>query len=155
MVLQRVLTASVAVGDSRVAAIGPGLLLYVGIERGDGPEEIRWMAEKVASLRVFADLQGRMNLDVRDVGGEVLSVSQFTLPSRIGRGRRPDFTRAMEPDPAEALFEAFNGHLGGLCPLQKGVFGAHMRVQSENDGPVTFLLERNPVPAERPEDVSE
>ncbi len=142
LVLQRVSRAEVAVGGAVQAAIGRGLLLLAAVEAGDGESEIAWMAEKVLHLRVFPDPQGRMNRSVVEVGGEILSVSQFTLASRIGRGRRPDFGSAEEPQRARRLLESFNEQLAREVPLRRGVFGAMMEVALVNDGPVTFVLER-------------
>ncbi len=142
VVAQRVSQASVEVDGREVASIGPGLLLLVGIEKGDGEKEIGFMAEKILHLRVFADAGGRMNLDVGETGGEILSVSQFTLAARNKKGRRPDFTGAEEPGRAEALYARFNSLLAAGAPVATGVFGAMMEVRSVNSGPVTIILEK-------------
>jgi D-tyrosyl-tRNA(Tyr) deacylase len=139
---QRVSQASVEVEGRIVGAIGRGLLLLVGIEKGDGEKEIAFMADKVLNLRVFADAAGKMNLDIRDSGGEILSISQFTLAARSPKGRRPDFSNAEEPGRAEALYSRFNTLLQAVVPVAAGVFGAMMEVRSVNSGPVTIILEK-------------
>lgn len=139
---QRVSEAAVAVAGREVGRVGRGLLLLVGIEKGDGEREIAFMADKVLHLRVFADDQKRMNLDVQQVQGGVLSISQFTLAARSKKGRRPDFTNAEEPVRARELFERFNALLRAAVPLATGEFGAMMDVSSVNQGPVTIVLER-------------
>lgn len=140
---QRVSEAAVAVAGREVGRIGRGLLLLVGIEKGDGEREIAFMADKVLHLRVFADEQERMNLDVQQVRGGVLSISQFTLAARNKKGRRPDFTNAEEPVRARELFERFNALLRAAVPLATGEFGAMMDVRSVNSGPVTIVLEKS------------
>lgn len=142
VVVQRVLRAHVDVGGITVGRIGAGLLLLVGIEKGDGEREIGFMADKVLNLRVFADDSGRMNLNVQDCAGEVLSISQFTLAARGKKGRRPDFSNAEEPHRAEELWARFNGLLAAAVPLCTGTFGAKMDVHSVNSGPVTIILEK-------------
>jgi D-tyrosyl-tRNA(Tyr) deacylase len=142
IVAQRVSQAGVAIDGREIARIGRGLLLLVGIEKGDGEGDIACMADKVLHLRVFADEAGKMNLDVRQVRGGVLSVSQFTLAARNKKGRRPDFTQAEEPGRARELHERFNSLLRAVVPLAAGEFGAMMEVRSLNDGPVTIILER-------------
>ncbi len=142
VVAQRVSQAAVAVAGREVGRVGRGLLLLVGIEKGDGEREIAFMADKVLHLRVFADGQERMNLDVRQVQGGVLSISQFTLAARNKKGRRPDFGNAEEPARARELFDRFNALLRAAVPVATGEFGAMMDVSSVNDGPVTLVLER-------------
>jgi D-tyrosyl-tRNA(Tyr) deacylase len=141
VVAQRVVRAAVEAGGRTVGEIGRGLLLLVGIEKGDGEKEIAFMADKVLNLRIFPDDQDRMNLSVRDVRGGILSVSQFTLAARNKKGRRPDFTLAEEPGKAKALYERFNCLLAAV-PVATGVFGAMMDVSSVNSGPVTIILEK-------------
>ena len=126
-----------------LSRIGTGLLLLVGIEKGDGEKEIGFMAEKILNLRIFADGSDKMNLSVQDVRGEILSISQFTLASRIKKGRRPDFSDAEEPGRAEELYSRFNRLLAAAVPVATGIFGAMMDVHSVNHGPVTFILEKN------------
>ncbi len=142
VVVQRVSQAWVEVEGRTVGRIGRGLLLLLGIEKGDGEREVDFLAEKVAHLRIFADSEGKMNLSVKDIAGAVLSISQFTLASDIGKGRRPDFANAAEPARAEALYGRFNEQLAAEVPLEKGVFGARMAVHLINDGPVTFIIEK-------------
>jgi D-aminoacyl-tRNA deacylase len=142
VVLQRVVRASVTVQGERVAAVGPGFLLLVGIGADDGEGEVERMAEKVAGLRVFADAGGKMNLALADVGGEVLVVSQFTLYGDLRRGRRPSWTGAAEPGIAAERVEAFARALESRgLRVARGVFGAHMEVDLLNDGPVTLVLD--------------
>jgi D-aminoacyl-tRNA deacylase len=142
LVAQRVAHAAVEVGGRTVGRIGKGLLLLVGFEKGDGENEVAFLADKVLNLRVFADGDGKMNLDLREAGGEILSVSQFTLAARNRKGRRPDFTNAEEPGRAEALYDLFNSLLAAGAPVATGVFGAMMEVSSVNSGPVTIILEK-------------
>jgi D-tyrosyl-tRNA(Tyr) deacylase len=144
IVLQRVKNASVSVGGERISEIGPGLLLLVGVASGDGETVADWLAEKVAGLRVFADDEGKMNLDVRETGGEVLAVSQFTLLADTRKGKRPSFVAAASPGEAEPLFDYFceKLHLVGARSVRTGSFGTMMDVALTNDGPVTIILER-------------
>ena len=144
IVLQRVSEASVTVGGEVVSRIGPGLLLLVGVAAGDGEAQADWLAEKVAGLRVFNDEEEKMNLSVRDVGGEVLAVSQFTLLADTRKGKRPSFVRAAPPEEAEPLFDHFCERLraSGVGTVETGSFGAMMQVALVNDGPVTIVLER-------------
>jgi D-tyrosyl-tRNA(Tyr) deacylase len=144
IVLQRVKKASVTVRDERISEIGAGLLLLVGVALGDGESEADWLAEKVAGLRIMGDEDGKMNLSVRDVGGEILAVSQFTLLADTRKGKRPSFVGAAPPEVAEALFEYFCERLRekGITPVKTGSFGAMMDVTLVNDGPVTIVLER-------------
>jgi D-tyrosyl-tRNA(Tyr) deacylase len=143
IVLQRVKNASVAVGGERISEIGAGLLLLVGVEGRDGESEADWLAEKIAGLRIFSDEEGKMNLSVRDVGGEILAVSQFTLLADTRKGKRPSFVRAAPPVEAERLFDYFCERLGeaAVGPVKTGSFGAMMDVALVNDGPVTIILE--------------
>ena len=141
-VIQRVSRAEVRVEGEVVGSIARGLLVLVGIEKSDDETGVLWQADKVASLRVFADAEGRMNRALEDVGGAVLAVSQFTLAGSILKGRRPGFDNAMEPARAEALFELFVKRLRSLSvPTETGRFGTMMEVELVNDGPVTFVLE--------------
>ena len=137
VVLQRVAAAAVRVDDEVVGSIGPGLLVLLGVASGDGPAQADRIAGKLDRLRVFEDADGRMNLSVRDVGGEVLCVSQFTLYGDVRKGNRPSFVEAAPPDEAEPLYERVRAALGA----SGGVFGAHMEVELVNDGPVTLLVE--------------
>jgi D-tyrosyl-tRNA(Tyr) deacylase len=141
-VIQRVSRASVEVDGKVVGRIDRGILAFVGIEKGDTEKEIAFMAEKILNLRIFPDDEYRMNLSVKDIGGGILSISQFTLASYIKKGRRPDFTNAEEPGRAEELYEKFNDLISREIKVGKGVFGAMMQIESINDGPVTFIIEK-------------
>ncbi len=140
-VLQRVKRASVTVDGALTGSIESGLLVYLGVEKGDSLDELDYIASKVRGLRLFSDASSRMNLDVGEAGGALLVVSQFTLLADCRKGRRPSFTGAEEPKKAEALYKLFITKLreSGL-QVEAGVFGAHMEVESVNDGPVTMLL---------------
>ena len=142
VVIQRVDRASVEVNGIIVGKIDKGILAYVGIEKNDTEKEIAFMAEKIANIRIFPDHEYKMNLSVKDIGGAVLSISQFTLASYIKKGRRPDFTNAEDPVKAEAMYEKFNELLAHEIPVEKGVFGAMMNIDSLNNGPVTFIIEK-------------
>jgi len=145
MVIQRVSRAEVRVDGERIARIGTGYLVLVGLEKGDGEEQVERAAAKVVSLRAFEDAGGRLNRALHEVGGEVLAVSQFTLAGSIRRGRRPSFDRAMPGAGAEPLFEGFVAKLraAGL-PVATGRFGAMMEVELVNHGPVTLLWDDPP-----------
>jgi len=154
--LQRVSEAEVRVAGEPIAAIGAGLLVFVGIEPGDTDVECRWMADKILDLRVFPDERLPMNRSVCDVGGAVLVVSQFTLTADTSRGRRPGFSGAAPPEPAERGYARVVEYLRGRWSrVQTGRFGADMQVALVNDGPVTFILERSastrPARAPRPD----
>lgn len=142
LVVQRVSQAYVTVNRKRVGKIGRGLLIYVGIERGDGEKEVNFMAEKVLNLRIFPDAEGKMNLSIQDTKGSILSISQFTLASHIKKGRRPDFNNAEEPAKAKQMYHLFNKRLSEAIKVEKGIFGVMMQIQSVNDGPVTFIIEK-------------
>ena len=141
-VLQRVSRARVTVGDDIVGAIERGLLVLLGVAPTDTEAEARWLADKVIGLRIFADAEGKMNLSVAEAGGAVLVVSQFTLYGDCRKGRRPSFTEAMAPGPAEALYNQFLAlaKQAGLS-ISAGRFGAMMEVELCNDGPVTLWLD--------------
>ena len=141
--LQRVSSGQVSIDGKTVARIGRGLVLLLGVGHEDGEAEAAYLVEKVANLRIFEDEQGKMNLSVRDVQGEALVVSQFTLYADTRKGRRPSFTDAALPERASPLVERFVQLLREQgVPTQTGEFGAHMLVEIQNDGPVTILLER-------------
>ena len=136
-IVQRVAEAAVHVGDEQVAAIGPGLLVLLGVHRDDSPAQAERMAAKLLALRVFEDGAGRMNRSLADAGGEVLCVSQFTLLGDVSRGNRPSFVDAAPADVAEPLYERVRAALGA----QGGRFGEHMAVSLVNDGPVTLVVD--------------
>jgi D-tyrosyl-tRNA(Tyr) deacylase len=141
-VVQRVAEAYVEVGDRRVGEIGPGVVVLLGISPDDGAAEARWMAEKVATLRVFSDDADKMNLSLLDVGGEALVVSQFTLYGDARKGRRPSFVRAARGEEADRVYRRTVSELAALgVRCATGEFGAMMRVHLVNDGPVTILLD--------------
>jgi len=145
--IQRVSEAQVEVDGETVAAISHGLLALLGVQHEDTMDDVRYLASKLISLRIFEDDDGKMNRDLRDCGGAVLVVSQFTLYADCRKGRRPSFTRAAPPALAESLYEAFVAALKQQgAPVATGRFGAHMRVHLVNDGPVTILLD-SPEPA--------
>jgi len=142
LVIQRVSRAAVTVDAEAVAVIGPGLLVLVGLERGDGEAQIEMAARRIATLRVFEDAGGRMNRGLDEIGGGVLAVSQFTLAGSIRKGRRPSFDRAMPGAEAEPMFDRFVECLRGHgVRVETGVFGALMEVELVNDGPVTLIWE--------------
>lgn len=141
-VVQRVLQANVDVGGTRVSSIGRGLLVLLGVRKGDTAAELEWMADKVLNLRIFDDPDGVMNLSVLDVLGELLVVSQFTLLADSRKGRRPSYIEAASPDEAKGLYEAFCDRLAASGrKVERGVFQAVMAVGLVNDGPVTILLD--------------
>lgn len=146
--LQRVSDASVHVGGALIARIGTGLLVLTAVERGDGPAQARRLAERLVAYRVFADEQGRMNLDVRQVRGSILLVPQFTLAADTRKGNRPSFSAAADPDAGRALFERLAHDLSQLgVPVATGQFGAEMTVSLVNEGPVTLWLQVPPAAA--------
>jgi len=141
-VIQRVKRACVRAGEQQ-SSIGPGLLVLAGLETRDTEAECAWAAAKIASLRVFEDAEGKLNLSLAEIGGEILVVSQFTLAGSIARGRRPSFDQAMAPELARPLFERFVALLAAQgVPVKTGFFREMMDVELVNDGPVTFILER-------------
>lgn len=142
-VVQRVAEASVVIERRTVGRIGSGMLVLVGVEVGDTAADADWLAGKTAALRIFADAAGKMNLAVRETGGEALVVSQFTLLADTARGTRPSFVKAARPEAAIPLYERFLAKFEPLVgrPVARGVFAADMRVSLVNDGPVTILLD--------------
>lgn len=140
--LQRVRRARVSVDGRPAGEIGPGALILLGVRRGDGAAQARWLAEKCAELRCFADAAGNLNRSLREVGGAALVVSQFTLYGDCRKGRRPSFVGAAPPEHAEALYEHFAAQVRAAhVPVATGRFGAHMAVSLVNDGPVTLLVD--------------
>ena len=141
IVMQRVSQASVTIDGKIAGAIQQGLLLLVGICPEDGPEDIEYAVRKISQMRIFSDDADKMNLSVQDVGGQILSISQFTLYADTKKGNRPAFTGAAKPDLATALYDQFNQKLAQIVPVQTGEFGADMKVSLVNDGPVTIVLD--------------
>lgn len=142
VVAQRVKKSSVKVDDKVVGSIDAGLMLLVGFTDGDTIDEIKWMVNKVLNLRIFDDNDGVMNLSVKDVGGSILSVSQFTLYGDPKKGNRPTYIKALNGDEALTLYDKFNELLSREIKLEKGVFGADMEVSLVNDGPITIIIEK-------------
>jgi D-tyrosyl-tRNA(Tyr) deacylase len=141
--IQRVKSGKVTINSRTVAEIGPGLVILLGIGQKDNEEQAKFLAEKIATLRVFEDNEGKFNLSILDTGGAAIVVSQFTLYADTRKGRRPSFTDAAAPELAEPLVKKFAELLRSQgIPTQTGVFSAHMLVQIENDGPVTIWLEK-------------
>jgi len=143
LILQRVTSASVHIDTEKIANVNRGILVFFGVEKGDGENQACFLADKTLNLRIFPDDSGKMNFSCVEVGGDILVVSQFTLAGDCSRGRRPGFDRAADPGTARALYEYYVELLSrsGL-KVSMGRFAADMKVQSVNDGPVTFLLER-------------
>jgi D-tyrosyl-tRNA(Tyr) deacylase len=143
LVIQRVTRGAVTIAGERVAEIGRGLVILVGVGQADTESQADWLAEKTANLRIFEDDAGKMNRSMLEAGGSALVVSQFTLYADTQKGRRPSFIDAAPPDRAEPLVEYFGRRLMFYgVPIQTGVFRANMRVEIHNDGPVTIILER-------------
>ena len=142
VVVQRCSSAAVSIDGETVGRIGQGLMLLVGLTHEDNETDIRWMADKIAGLRIFEDQAGKMNLSVREAGGAILSVSQFTLYGDARKGRRPNFMGAARPEHAQPLYEAFNAALRSLgLQVETGRFGAMMDVALVNSGPVTLVVD--------------
>ena len=141
IVIQRVQKASVAIEDRTVGAINQGLLLLVGVGPEDTREDLDYAVRKIANMRIFSDEAGKMNLSVKDVSGQVLSISQFTLFADTKKGNRPAFTGAAKPDMASQLYDDFNQSLSTHVPVERGHFGADMQVSLVNDGPVTIIVD--------------
>lgn len=144
IVVQRVNHASVTVEGEVVGSIGPGLMVLVGAQEGDTDEDVKFMAGKIAGMRIFEDADDKMNLCVKDIGGEVLLVSQFTLLGDARHGRRPSFSHAAKPEVAEPLVDMLRDQLRDMgIHTETGRFRTHMKVLLENDGPVTIMLDSN------------
>lgn len=143
VILQRVQRASVTIAQKRVAQIKNGALLLVGFGQNDDEQTVDYLARKISKSRIFSDQDGKINLAINDVQGQILSVSQFTLYADTAKGNRPSFVDALNPQQAEKLYELFNEKLrAGGCDVQTGVFGADMQVELVNDGPLTIIYER-------------
>ena len=142
-VIQRVSQASVTIGSEISGQIGQGLLILVGIEECDGEQDIDWLCSKIINLRIFNDDQGAMNLSIRNVGGDILIVSQFTLHASTKKGNRPSYMRAAKPETANPLYDKFKLQLEYLLgkKVHTGIFGAMMQVKLVNDGPVTIIMD--------------
>ena len=141
-VIQRVSSCRVRVEDNVVGQIGPGLLVLLGVEQGDSPEDLRYTADKLLGLRIFNDDQGKMNLSVQDTGGQILVVSQFTLLGDARKGRRPSFIRAADPEHGKRLYQQMIDYLKQQgAVVESGQFQADMKVELINDGPVTLLID--------------
>jgi D-aminoacyl-tRNA deacylase len=141
-VVQRVADARVEVGGRTVGAADRGILVYLGVAKGDGETDVAWMADKVANLRIFEDSEGKMNRSVIDSGGSALVISQFTLLADARKGRRPSYSAAAGPEEAKPLYESFVELLRSRLPrVETGLFQAEMRVSYVNEGPITILLD--------------
>ncbi|MGM9935913.1 MAG: D-aminoacyl-tRNA deacylase [Candidatus Ornithomonoglobus sp.] len=145
-VIQRVTNAGVTVDGNTISRIGHGLLIFLGIGDGDTEADLKYIADKTMGLRIFSDENDKMNLNVSDIGGEILVISQFTLYGDCRKGRRPNFTSSMEPVKANEMYERFIGYLreNGIH-VEHGEFGADMKVELLNDGPVTILLDSSKI----------
>lgn len=143
VVIQRVNRASVEVEGKIISSIKKGLMILVGIENGDTQEDVNWLCKKIVGLRIFDDTDGVMNLSIQDVEGEVIAVSQFTLHAKTKKGNRPSYINAAKPEASIPLYQHFVNTLSYILgrQVQKGEFGAYMRVLLENDGPVTILID--------------
>ena len=142
LILQRVISASVSINNEEIANISKGILVLIGVEKGDGESQVFFLADKTLNLRIFQDNRGKMNFSCVDIEGDILVVSQFTLAGDCSRGRRPGFDRAADPNTARKLYELYIELLNKSdLKVRTGRFAADMKVQSINDGPVTFLLE--------------
>ena len=142
LVVQRVKNASLVIDEELYGAIGAGFLVLFCAEKDDTKAQADWLANKISALRCFSDENGKMNLSVKDINGEMLIVSQFTLAGSVKKGTRPSFDNAMEPNQAKELYEYFISKVKEQdIPVKTGVFGAHMEISLLNDGPVTFIIE--------------
>jgi D-tyrosyl-tRNA(Tyr) deacylase len=143
LVTQRVLKSTLRINDDVYSQIGKGLLILVGIEETDSEEDVDWLAAKMGAMRIFSDADGKMNLDVTQINGEIMIVSQFTLFASTKKGNRPSFIRSAKPEMAIPLYERFIKKIGELTqlPVKTGKFGADMQIELINDGPVTILID--------------
>lgn len=144
LLIQRVSSASVKVDNELISEIKQGLLVFIGVSQEDSSKSIEWLANKLVNLRIFEDNEGKMNLSVQDIKGEIMVISQFTLYANCEKGRRPSFIEAGEPEMANQLYEEFCEKVKEYYKEpQKGIFGADMKISLVNDGPVTIILERS------------
>jgi D-tyrosyl-tRNA(Tyr) deacylase len=141
IIIQRVKKAQVNIEGQVYGQIQQGLLLLVGVGPEDQKEDLDYAVRKLVNMRIFSDTEGKMNLSVKDIQGEILSISQFTLFADTKKGNRPAFTGAAKPDVAEAFYQDFNRELANEVPVKTGIFGADMQVELVNDGPVTIILD--------------
>lgn len=143
VVIQRVIRASVSVSNRLISGIGPGLLVFAGIEEADNEQDIEWLSNKIVQLRVFNDKEGVMNINVMEAGGDIMVISQFTLHAKTKKGNRPSYIKAAPPEIAIPLYESFVATLSGLSgkKVATGEFGAMMDVSLVNDGPVTIIID--------------
>lgn len=141
IVIQRVKRAQVSIEQDLYSSIGSGLLLLVGVGPDDSQEDVDYAARKILNMRIFSDQEGKMNVSIKDIEGEILSISQFTLYADTKKGNRPAFTGAAKPDVATRYYDSFNQQLSQEVPVKTGVFGADMQVELVNDGPVTIILD--------------
>ena len=141
IVIQRVKRAQVSIDQQLHSSIGKGLLLLVGVGPDDSREDMDYAVRKIVNMRIFSDAEGKMNLSVKDIEGEILSISQFTLHADTKKGNRPAFVKAAPPELASRLYDEFNQLLAQEVPTKTGVFGADMQVELINDGPVTIILD--------------
>ncbi len=142
VVVQRAVEAACSVNDEVVGSIDHGLMILVGFNHEDSIDKLDWMVNKVTNLRIFEDDEGKMNRSVKDVEGEILSISQFTLYGDVKKGFRPSFTKSLNPNDATILFDEFNNRLNKVIHTETGVFGAEMKIKFTNDGPVTIIIEK-------------
>lgn len=141
LILQRVSSASVTISSRKIAEIGQGLLVLVGVGPDDQQEDLDYAVRKIVNMRIFSDAEGKMNLSVQAIQGQILSVSQFTLFADTKKGNRPAFTSAAKPDKAATYYRDFNQKLSQFVPVKTGEFGADMQVSLVNDGPVTIIID--------------
>lgn len=142
-VVQRVAEASVEIESIKKSSIGQGLLILLGVEDADNIEDVTWLSNKIVNLRIFNDSQGIMNVNVKEIGGEIIVVSQFTLHASTKKGNRPSYIKAAKPEVSIPLYESFLKEIGSVLerPVQSGEFGADMKVSLINDGPVTIIID--------------
>lgn len=143
LVIQRVLRSTLKINDATYSEINKGLLVLVGIEEADTQEDVEWLASKTSQMRIFSDDDGKMNLDVKQINGEIMIVSQFTLFASTKKGNRPSFIQSAKPEIAIPLYESFVKKMGELVPtlIKTGQFGADMQIELVNDGPVTIIID--------------